>query len=87
MLEQVFAILGSGISAVFGWFTDITNSIPGILGTFLAFFTMFVIYRTLISPLVGRSGISMHENRPDSSVNDSLYVSGRDGYFLNGKPR
>lgn len=69
MLNQVFSILNSGISAVFGWFTDITDAIPGIIGTFLAFFTMFIIYRTLIKPLIGSSGLSQHENRPITDSN------------------
>lgn len=87
MLTQVFQILATGIDAVFGWFQDVTDAIPGIIGTFLAFFTMFVIYRTLISPLIGRSGISHHEDRPDSKPNDSVYTIGANGNYLNGKPR
>lgn len=88
MLNQVFSFLATGISAVFGWFTDITDAIPGIIGAFLAFFTMFVIYRTLIKPLIGSSGISHHENRPDEvKPNDSVYTLGSEGHYLNGKPR
>lgn len=87
MVTQVFSILSTGINAVFSWFSNITSAIPGITSTFLAFFTMFVIYRTLISPLIGRSGISKHESRPDSYPNDSFYSFGSDGYYLNGKPR
>lgn len=69
MLNQVFSFLATGISAVFGWFTDITDAIPGIIGTFLAFFTMFIIYRTLIKPLIGSSGLSQHENRLTTDSN------------------
>ena len=85
MVTQVFNILATGINAVFSWFSSITDSLPGIIGTFLAFFTMFVIYRSLIKPLIGSSGISHHEER--GKTNDSLYTLGVDGNYLNGKIR
>lgn len=71
MMTQVFSFLATGINAVFSWFTSLTDAMPGIIGAFLAFFTMFVIYRALIKPLIGSAGISRHENRGSYSTYDS----------------
>lgn len=64
MLNDVLSFLTRGVSAVFGWFNQLTSAVPGVIPFFLAFFTMYIIFRTLIVPLVGRRvGFSSHENQ------------------------
>lgn len=87
MLNTVLSFLTQGVSAVFGWFNQITSSVPGVIPFMLAFFTMYVIFRTLIVPLVGRRyfGFTSHEDRGSDPNSKFSLPGGRDGYYMNGK--
>lgn len=86
MLQTVLSFLTQGVSAVFRWFNQITSAVPGIIPFMLAFFTMYVIFRTLIVPLVGRRyfGFTSHEDR-GSDPNARLYGPSVNGSYVNGK--
>ena len=53
MFDQVISFLMSGIIALFNWFTLILNAIPGSMKYILTFFTLFLITRFILGPVIG----------------------------------
>lgn len=63
MFHSVVSLISTGIRAALSWFGTIFDSVAGAWTFFLCFFLMFVSFRSLLLPLIGRIGGSFHENR------------------------
>lgn len=53
MLDSVINMFMTGVSSAFSWFTDILSAIPGSMKFILTFFTMYLICRFVLGPVIG----------------------------------
>ena len=56
MFGQIMQFLGDGVSAVLQWF-DMVLDATGMRGFLMAFIFMFLAYKFLLVPFVGRAGV------------------------------
>lgn len=56
MIAQILGYLGEGIRACLGWFSNIIDA-AGTYGLIIGVFTMIVMFRVLIYPLIGKGYI------------------------------
>ena len=53
MFSDIVAFLNSAVQACFDWYTGILDKFPGAWTTILTIFTIFVIARYLLGPVLG----------------------------------
>lgn len=56
MFASIMQFLGDGVSAVLQWF-DMVLDATGMRGFLMAFIFMFLAYKFLLVPFVGRAGV------------------------------
>lgn len=68
MLDQILSFLGTGISAVFGWFDSLMSAELWTL--VFSMISMSLVYRFLVKPFFGGRGRSGGSDKARKSIGD-----------------